>query len=99
MGVEFDSTVAVSGTPGMALTIGAQTRYAAYSASSGEYAYLIYTVQEDDRDEDGISIPANALILNGGAITAADGTTDADLGHEAVAADPTRKVSGSRATP
>ena len=99
VGVEFDSTVAVSGTPGMALTIGAQTRYAAYSASSGEYAYLIYTVQEDDRDEDGISIPANAMILNGGAITAADGTTDADLGHDAVAADPARKVNGSRTTP
>ena len=97
--VEFDRTVTVSGTPGVALTIGAQTRYAAYSASSGEYVYLIYRVQEDDRDEDGISIPANALIVIDGAITAADGTTDADLGHDAVAADPGRKVNGGQATP
>ena len=99
VGVEFDRTVTVSGTPGVALTIGAQTRYAAYSASWREYAYLIYRVQEDDRDEDGISIPANALIVIDGAITAADGTTDADLGHDAVAADPGRKVNGSQATP
>ena len=35
-------------------------------------------VQAADRD-DGISIAANALVLNGGTITAADGTTDADL--------------------
>ncbi len=41
-----------------------------------------YSVQEGDRDEDGISIPANALVLNGGTITTTDGTTDADLTHE-----------------
>ena len=82
--VEFDRTVTVSGTPGVALTIGAQTRYAAYSASRREHAYLIYRVQEDDRDEDGISIPANVLIVIGGAITAAD---------------PGRKVDGGRVTP
>ncbi len=58
-----------------------------------------YRVQAADRDEDGISIPANAMILNGGTITAADGTTDADVTHDAVAADPARKVNGSRATP
>ena len=60
---------------------------------------MIYRVQEDDRDEDRISIPGNALIVIGGAITAADGTTDADLGHDAVAADLGRKVNGGRATP
>ncbi len=97
--VEFDRTVTVSGTPGLALTVGAHTRYAAYSASWSEHAYLIYRVQEDDRDEDGISIPANVLIVIGGAITAADGTTEADLGHDALAADPGRKVNGGRVTP
>ena len=59
-----------------------------------------YTVQEPDRDEDGISIPANALALNSGTIKlAADSTIDADLTHAAVARDPTRKVSGSRVSP
>ena len=39
------------------------------------------------------------IVVIGGTITAADGTTDADLGHDAVAADPGRKVNGGRATP
>ena len=48
---------------------------------------------------DGISITADALSLNGGSIKAsADGTTDADLAHEAVAADAARKVDGRRVT-
>ena len=49
-----------------------------------------------DRDQDGISIAANALSLNGGTIRATDGTTDADLTHGAAPADPNRKVDGSR---
>ena len=95
--VEFDRTVTVTGTPQVALTIGAQTRHAAYSTSWGDdrYAYFSYTVQARDRDEDGISIVANALVLNGGSITAADGTTDADLTHASVAAEGGSKVDGS----
>ena len=59
-----------------------------------------YTVQGPDRDEDGISIAANALALNGGTIRyAGDGRTDAGLTHDAVADDPTRKVNGSQAAP
>ena len=95
--VRFNRTVTVSGTPRAALTIGAHMRNAAYSESLGDYAIFRYVVQEDDLDEDGISIPANALLLNGGSITAADGSTDADLTHGAVAADPTRMVDGSEA--
>ena len=56
-----------------------------------------YIAKAADRDEDGVSIPASALALNGGTIrNAGDGTTDADLTHAAVAADPGRKVDGSR---
>ena len=99
--VEFDKVVTVTGSPQVALTIGEQIRHAAYSTSWGDdqHAHFSYTVQEGDRDEDGISIPANSLLLNGGTIKAADGTTDADLTHDAVAADPTRTVNASRATP
>ena len=95
--VEFDRAVTVTGTPQVALTIGAQTRYAAYSESWGEerHAYFSYVVQAGDRDEDGIGIAADALLLNGGTITAADGTTVADLTHAAVAPDRDRKVDGS----
>ena len=95
--VEFDRTVTVTGTPQVTLTIGAQTRHAAYSMSRGDdrYAYFSYVVQAGNRDEDGISIASNALLLNGGTITAADGTTDADLTHAAVAAEGGNKVNGS----
>ena len=95
--VEFDRMVTVTGTPQVALSIGAQTRYAAYSESWGEerYAYFSYVVQAGDRDEDGIGIAADALLLNGGTIAAADGTTDADLTHAAVSPDRDRKVDGS----
>ena len=95
--VEFNRTVTVTGTPRVALTIGAKTRHAVYSRSWREYADFSYVVQEDDRDDDGISIPANALELNGGTITAADGSTDADLTHAPVGPDPDRKVDGSSA--
>ena len=99
--VEFDRVVTVTGSPRVALAIGAQTRYAAYFAWSGEdrYLHFSYAVQESDRDERGIGIPANALDLNGGTITSADGTTDAVLTHRAVADAPVLKVSGSLVTP
>ncbi len=93
--VAFNRTVTVTGTPRVALTIGSKTRHAVYSGSWREYADFSYVVQEDDRDDDGISIPANALVLNGGTITAADGSTDADLTLAPVGPDPDRKVDGS----
>ena len=98
--VEFDRVVAVTGSPLVALAIGAQTRYAAYSAWSGEdrYLHFSYAVQESDRDERGIRIPANALEAGGGTITSADGTTDAVLTHRAVAGAPVFKVSGGVVT-
>ena len=96
--VEFDRTVTVTGSPQVVLTIGTETRHAAYSTSWGDDRYIdfSYTVQDGDRDEDGISIPANSLRLNGGTITAAGGTTHADLTHAAVAPERGRKVDGSR---
>ena len=99
--VEFDRAVTVAGSPQVALTVGTQTRPAAFVQLWGHvYAYFSYQVQEADRDEDGISIEASALVLNGGTVRhAGDATIDADLAHDAVAADPARKVNGSRVTP
>ena len=98
--VEFDRPVTVTGTPQVALAIGGDTRAAAFSSIRlGVTANFAYTVQESDRDADGIAIAANALGLDGGTITAAaDGTTDAVLAHDAVAADAARKVDGSLVT-
>ena len=95
--VEFDRVVTVTGDPQVALTIGTETRHADHSAwwQDDYYLFFSYKVQGDDRDEDGISIPANALTLNGGTITATDGTTDADLTHAPVGPERDRKVDGS----
>ena len=97
--VRFDRAVRATGSPRVALTVGTQTRHATYSGWGGQSLYFDYTVQEQDRDEDGISIAANALSLGGGTIRAADGTADADLTHGAVAAGGANKVNGSLASP
>ena len=102
----------VTGRPRVALTIGSQTRQATYSGHSTVVApnggtivdedvlSFDYLVQATDRDTDGVSIPANALALNGGTIKlGSDRTIDADVAHGAVPADPARKVNGDRATP
>ena len=96
---EFDKAVTATGKPQVALTIGTQTRHATFFAWGRQVLYFTYAVQEDDRDEDGISIAANALALNGGTIKSADGTIDADLTHRAVAAERRRKVNGSDSSP
>ena len=99
--VRFDRVVTVTGYPQVALTIGTETRHADHSASwrDKDLIFFDYNVQGDDRDEDGISLPANALILNGGTITATDGTTDADLTHAPVGPERDRKVDGGSDVP
>ena len=95
MSVRFDQAVTATGEPQVALTVGTQTRYATFFAWGSQSLYFDYTVQEADRDEDGISISSDALLLNGGTITATEGTTDADLTHEALSAQRDSKVNGS----
>ena len=100
--VTFSEAVTVTGTPQIDLTIGSQTRSAAYDASrsSGTRLVFAYTVQATDYDPNGIDIPYNALALNGGTITlASDATTTPALEHLAVAQDGSRKVSGGGSDP
>ncbi len=55
------------GTPRIALTIGATTKYATYSSGSGSSALVFsYTVESDLLDSDGIAV--GALGLNGGTL-------------------------------
>ena len=61
-----------------------------------DYVYFEYVVQPSDADDDGISVPANALTLNGGSIRAVDDNSDASLSHDDRGDDPTRKVDGTR---
>ena len=107
--VSFDRLVRVSGSPYTAgpqyleLTVGRRTRQAPLTShtvrSDIRILSFTYTVQASDSDADGVSVAADAIRLNGGTITAVDGTTAAVLTHDAVPADPTRKVGDPTATP
>ena len=67
-----------------------------HPGESERFVYFQYVVQPEDVDDDGVSAPANALTLNGGSIRAIDDDSDADLSHDGLADDPTRKVDGTR---
>ena len=110
--VAFDKIVTVSGDPSIRLTVGDQTREAAFAGqemTGGMGAVEVsqfdvfrllfeYEVQPEDRDLDGISVPADALSLNGGSVAfAAAPDTAADLSHAAVNPDETRLVGATRA--
>ena len=71
--VTFGDRVLVNtsqGTPTLALTVGTQTRQASYVRGTGTTQLVFaYTVVAADSDTDGIAVAADALALNGGAIT------------------------------
>ena len=96
--VQFTSRIEATGSPGLALTVGSQTRHASFWAPSGEGTILLfrYQVQSADVDTHGIGIAANALTLNGGSIRS-EGGTDAHLGlaAHAILNSAGHKVDGS----
>ena len=96
VGFTDDVTVdTAGGTPRIALTVGSDTRYADYSAgdSDADELAFVYTVTAADHDQDGVSIAADALELNGGAIHMdGDSSTDAVLDHAALDADSDHRV-------
>ena len=61
---------------------------------AGEIGYVMaysYTVQDGDKDDDGISIPANALHRLWGELQDTNGN-EVELGHKALASDASHKV-------
>ena len=78
--IVFDKLMTVTGTPRLKLDISGTTQYATYVGLSLNKKSLLfrYTVQGGDVDDDGISIPADALELNGGTIQDS-AATDANL--------------------
>ena len=78
--VEVDTT---AGTPALAITLGNANRQAAYTGIDATKRILTfaYTVATEDLDEDGLSVPANAIALNNGTITHTTTGKDADLSH------------------
>lgn len=93
--VTFDKNVTPIGTSVLLLTIGTRIRIATSLTSLDRSVFYRYVVLADDLDTDGISIAANALAADGLIADAADGVTPADVRHDAVPPDPTRKVDGS----
>ena len=92
--VTFSESVVITGNPRLVLQIGDQSRSADLAVVSGRRAWFSYYVKASDRDDDGISVRANAVLLNRGSIRDLGGNNDADLTHEAVPDDPGRKVDG-----
>ena len=99
--VTFAVPVTVTGPPAMTPTIGlevgSETRRAAYVRNAAPTVLLFsYAVAEEDRDDDGVAVPENGILLAGGTIVDAQGGAAA-LGHDAVAADAAHKVDGRTA--
>ena len=91
--VVFDRVVHVTGAPVLTLSIGANNRAASFAGGSGtDTLRFHYTVVAADRDDDGISVPANAL--SEGRITDDTGNV-ADRRFRAVPPDTRWTVDGS----
>ena len=103
--VTFDEAVTVvttGGTPTLALNIGGVSRDATYRGSlyggSGTTEINFrYVFASGDTDNDGISIDAGSISLNGGTMQDAAGN-DATLSYSAVAANSSLKVDGTAPT-
>ncbi|MGS4947130.1 DUF4347 domain-containing protein [Meridianimarinicoccus sp. RP-17] len=87
--VAFDQAMQLDtelGSPTLTLDIGGTLREATLLIFDVNKLGFSYTVTADDSDDaDGITVPANALSLNGATITGTDGQP-ANITHDAVAA-------------
>ena len=91
--VTMNIPVTVSGTPQLALTIGNQVVIADYASGSGSSTILFtYTILTKQFDSNGISIAANSLTLNNGAINGVNGGSS--LTHGAMADNASVLVDG-----
>ena len=91
--VNFDRRrISVTGSPRLRLMIGDKTRY----AEMVSLITFVYTVQPDDLDTNGISIPANPIDLNGGTIKDSDSGVDVNLSHPGLSDESGPTVDGSK---
>ena len=83
--VTFSETVNVTGAPTLALTVGANTRTAAYAGGSGMDALTFsYTVVGGDTDTNGVSIAGGTIITLPAGASIKDGSdNDANLAYAA----------------
>ena len=93
--ITVDETV---GSPSLALTIGDRERQAIYSNGSNTRDLVFrYRVVDGDIDSDGVSVPADGVALNNGAIIDA-ANNPAVLKTPAVPDQPGQQVDGERPT-
>ena len=78
----FSDAVNVTGSPRLALSVGGQSRTAAYARGSGTLS-LVFTHTVAEGDQGTVFIAANAVSLNGGTINASDDASAATLSHSA----------------
>ena len=86
--------ITVTGAPQLTLDIGGSARTADYKTFNYDGVTSLvfaYTIAAGDHDGDGISIPADAIDLNGGSISDSDSTA-AVLTHAAVPSDAAHPV-------
>ena len=87
--VTFDRPVTVdtaAGTPYVTIAVGSNSRNAGYASidATNRIMTFSYTVVAGDSDQDGVSIGADSLALNGGTITDSVSSRDAVLTHAAL---------------
>ena len=96
----FEDAVTVTGRPRLTLAVGTPVdtflqraaRYADYTSGSGSSQLVFaYTVVAGDNDPDGVSIAADSVALNNGAIVDGDGTAVV-LYHREVGPQPDHRV-------
>ena len=101
--VTFSAAVDVTGAPTLGIDMDPAhwgRKDAVYAGGSGT-TELTFTheVVEPNYSSRGIAVLANTLALNGGAIRAAAGGTDADLAHTGLGHDPAHKVDWQQSPP
>ena len=93
--VAFTGPIEASGPVQLVVDIGGYRNRAVYDAYGTTTIWFTYRVQSYDNDADGISIPANGLLLNSGSISSPAGATvRLDLGNHAITNAEGHKVRG-----
>ena len=98
--VTFSEAVDITGRPRLTMRIGSTDKHASCAAATITTTMVCtYTVIQDDRDTDGLSINANSLSLNGGTIRKAGSSTiNALLDHSGLGRLSSHKVDGGLRT-
>ena len=91
--VTFSEAVTVSASAQLPLILGSSTVQAAYASNPGEVTTAVfrYTVLAGDNDDDGVEVALNTLTAGGGTISDGAGN-NADLNHDAIAANTQQRV-------